>query len=216
MTLDTPPQPSEEEAIRVRNMNERIAHVLQLVRYWDGASAVPVQREALPAPIQADSAGWRQEFFKKSCPIVSTEQNCRAIAMDNDSREDVVICDAQIGERKATIYETARQIGLLVSTTPRDISDAESLHEAVKEMSSCLAAELHWQLRPSSAADVSVALSTNVYQTIWNAPSWDKRVDAGALDNRIYMLLYKRISQVFGLASSQWFDDEFRAYVKSH
>lgn len=216
MALEIPPQPSEQEATRVRSMNERIAHVLQMVRYWDGTSSVPVPREMLPTQIQADMLRWRQEFLKESCPIAATEQNCRAIAMDSDSREDVVICDAQIGERKATIYETARQIGLLVSTDVRDASDAESLHESVREISAvCLAADLRWQLRASSAVDGPVALSTNIYQNIWNATSWDKRVDAGTLDNRIYILLYKRINQVFGLASSQWFDEDFRAQVKA-
>jgi hypothetical protein len=212
--LENSPPPNDVQASKALEMNKHVARMLQTVKTWEKVRPLPIPVEQLPEKVYAEMAGWAHEIFKEGCPLVALPETYRVILASDETKDDAVVRDFLLGERKGTLYETEGQIMLLAPSTTNEATELDELYAAVHEFSkTCLAANLTWRLRPRCEIEGPNALSSSPYQTIWTGPFWYSRVDAGTFDSRLFVLLYKRIGQRFGLGGGAWFDNEFRLRV---
>jgi hypothetical protein len=214
--LEDSPPPNAVQASTAREMNKHVEYMLKTVKTWEKARAIPMRFEQLPAQVRAEMIGWSHDFFLETCPLVASPESYRLILASKEIRDDVVARDFLLGERKGTLYETEGEVVLVTPATDRETQELDELHTAVHHFSQvCLNASLTWKVRPRCATEGPFALSSSPYQTIWTGPFWHSRVDAGTFDQRLFILLYKRIGQLFGLKGGEWFDKDFRAHVKT-
>lgn len=154
---------------------------------------------------------WHHQMFGDASPLAAEGINYHVLLAPGDEDDDVVTCEVHFGDNTANVYETKGQLGVLLPISEDEASDANHLYQTILGISRlCIAGEFNWELRTRTEIEGPFAFSTDPRQSIYHAPAWHRRLDAGVFDGRMYVLLYKRKAQLIGLEGGKWFDKEFR------
>jgi hypothetical protein len=210
--FDPSSRPNEPDPITTREMNSHIAYFLKRIPAWDaGKDRIPLDRQELPAQVRAELDVWHHQMFGEASPLAGNGINYHVVLAAADEDDDVVSYEVHWDDKRAKLFETKGQLGILFEEMKDQTSDVSSLYRSIHSISRlCIAGEFNWESRTPSQNEGSFAFSTNPRQSIYHAPAWHYRMDAGVFDGRLYILLYKRKGQLIGVDGGKWFDREFR------
>ncbi len=171
---------------------------------------------ALPEPPMADSLAWCRAIF---VPAASPHHP------PNAARHAFHLADVDPGPADLLRHEYRAMDLDLVVTEGANFVLIRAMADPRKSVHAIAAAVigLPWEGRPAAPGarplrlaeprGEDVLVSTNPEEHPMSALEWSDRIDAIVRRGAVYLLCYKRRSEIMGfLHDGQWFDDEFRAH----